>query len=143
MMEIVGVAEAALYVSDLDRSTVFYGQVLGLPLTASFSEARFFQTGKDSTLILFNAEGIQKRKSLIPSHGATGEGHVALAIPANAMASWRERLIAHGVDIEHDQEWSLGTHSIYFRDPDGNSLELIDASHYRRVWQQIQSPEAD
>jgi catechol 2,3-dioxygenase-like lactoylglutathione lyase family enzyme len=143
MAEIVGVAEAVLYVSDLDRSAHFYGQVLGLPLTASFNEARFFQTGKNSSLILFDAEGIRKRKSLIPSHGATGAGHVALAVPAEAMASWRERLIANGVVIEHNQEWSLGTNSIYFRDPDDNSLELIDASHYRRFWQQIQSSEAD
>jgi catechol 2,3-dioxygenase-like lactoylglutathione lyase family enzyme len=92
---------------------------------------------------LFDAEGIRKRKSVIPSHGATGAGHVALAVSAEAMASWRERLIAHDVVIEHEQSWSLGTKSIYFRDPDGNSLELIDASHYRRVWQQIQSGEAD
>ena len=143
MAEIIGVAEAVLYVSDLDRATQFYGQVLGLPLTASFNEARFFQTCKDSTLILFDAECIRKRKSVIPSHGATGAGHVALAVHPEAMASWRERLFTHDVVIEHEQAWSLGTKSIYFRDPDGNSLELIDASHYRRVWQQIQSSEAD
>ncbi|MGD8584042.1 MAG: VOC family protein, partial [Chloroflexota bacterium] len=32
MTEISGVAEAVLYVDDLDRATAFYTRVLGLPL---------------------------------------------------------------------------------------------------------------
>jgi hypothetical protein len=51
------------------------------------------------------------------------------------MDAWRERLVAHGVEIEHEQEWSQGTHSIYFRDPDNNSLELIEERHYPIVWE--------
>lgn len=137
MTEIVGVAEAVLYVADLERATRFYTEVLGLPLTASFNDARFLQTGARSTLILFNVEGIEKRTSAIPSHGARGRGHLALAIPPEEMDAWRERLRAHGVEIEHEQDWSLGTHSIYFRDPDQNSLELIDARHYQLVWQRL------
>lgn len=134
MTKILGVAEAALYVSDLDRATRFYETVLGLPLMAAFEEARFLQTGRDSTLILFNAEGIRRRQSLIPTHGATGQGHVALAVPAEEIDSWRERLEENGVAIEHEQSWSLGGRSIYFRDPDNNSLELITADHYPRNW---------
>lgn len=138
MTTILGVAEAVLYVSDLDKAADFYTNVLGLPLTASFNEARFLQTGRKSTLILFNVEGIRNRKSVIPSHGATGEGHIALAVPAGEMDGWRERLMAHGVTIEHEQDWPQRTHSIYFRDPDGNSLELIDSSHYERIWDRLQ-----
>jgi catechol 2,3-dioxygenase-like lactoylglutathione lyase family enzyme len=134
MTTIMGVAEAVLYVSDLDRATAFYTEVLGLPLTASFDEARFLQAGTDSTVILFNAKGIKRRTSVIPSHGATGEGHLALAVPTEEMGAWRQRLVEQGVAIEHEQDWSLGTHSIYFRDPDNNSLELIDARHYRKIW---------
>ena len=138
MTTILCVAEAVLYVSDLDKAADFYTDVLGLPLTASFNEARFLQTGRNSTVILFNVEGIRKRKSVIPSHGAIGEGHIALAVPTGEMDSWRERLMAHGVTIEHEQDWPQGTHSIYFRDPDGNSLELIDGSHYERIWDRLQ-----
>ena len=134
MTKTLGVAEAVLYVSDLDRAAAFYTEVLGLALTAGFNEARFLQAGPDSTVILFNAEGIEKRISDIPSHGAVGEGHLALAVPAGEMDAWRERLEEHGVAIEHEQDWSLGTHSIYFRDPDNNSLELIDGRHYRKIW---------
>ena len=32
----------------------------------------------------------------------------------------------NGLAIEHEQRWPFGTHSIYFRDPDNNSVELID-----------------
>ena len=134
MTEIVGVAEAALYVEDLDRATEFYTRVLGLPLTAGFDEARFLQTGRNSTLILFNAEGIRRRNSVIPSHGAVGEGHVALAVPAGELDAWRERLASMGVAIEHEQTWSHGSRSIYFRDPDHNSLELITDDHYPLNW---------
>ena len=143
MTEISGVAEAVLYVDDLDRATAFYTRVLGLPLTAGFDEARFLQTGRDSTLILFDAEGICRRKSAIPSHGAVGEGHVALAVPAGEIDAWRERLERHGVAIEHEQTWSYGSRSIYFRDPDNNSLELITDDHYPLNWQRHVAPDAN
>jgi catechol 2,3-dioxygenase-like lactoylglutathione lyase family enzyme len=135
MTMISGLAEVALYVSDLDKATRFYTEVLGLPLTAAFGEARFLQTGPNSTLILFTVAGIQNRTSVIPAHGAIGDQHVALAVPAAEIAAWRERLQKHGVEIEHEQDWSQGTHSIYFRDPDNNSLELIEDRHYQIVWQ--------
>jgi catechol 2,3-dioxygenase-like lactoylglutathione lyase family enzyme len=137
MTTISGVAEVALYVEDLERATKFYTEVLGLPLTAAFGEARFLQTGPNSTLILFTIEGIENRVSVIPAHGARGDQHVALAVPAAEMDAWRERLQAHGVEIEHEQDWSQGTHSIYFRDPDNNSLELIEDRHYPIVWEKL------
>jgi catechol 2,3-dioxygenase-like lactoylglutathione lyase family enzyme len=137
MTPIKALAEAALYVTDIEVATRFYTEVLGLPLTASFGEAAFLQTGKDSTLILFNAEGIKDRVSDIPGHGAQGEGHVALAIEPEEMDAWREHLLSHRVEIEHEQDWPQGTHSIYFRDPDNNSLELIDGDHYPGIWARL------
>ncbi|MFZ0547973.1 MAG: VOC family protein [Candidatus Promineifilaceae bacterium] len=139
MTTIRGVAEVALYVDDLERATNFYTEVLGLPLTAAFGDARFLQTGPNSTLILFTVAGIKNRVSVIPAHGATGDQHVALAVPSAEMDDWRERLKAHGVEIEHEQDWPQGTHSIYFRDPDNNSLELIEDRHYPIVWNTITS----
>ena len=44
---------------------------------------------------------------------------------------WREKLVAHGVAIEHEQGWENGAQSIYFRDPAGNSLELATP----RLWE--------
>lgn len=134
MTQILRIAEAVLYVDDLPEVTAFYEEVLQLPLTASFGDSRFLKTGSDSTLILFDRRKLRQRKSAIPAHGADGPGHVAFAVPAAQMDAWRERLRAHGIDIEHEQDWPQGTHSIYFRDPAGNSIELIDDEHYRAFY---------
>lgn len=139
--QILGVAEASLYVTDLERAKAFYTEVLGLPVTMQFADSCFVQTGPTSTLILFDIGQLEGRKSVIPAHGTTGAGHVALAIAPSEQEAWRQRLLAHGVAIEHEQDWPLGTHSIYFRDPDGHSLELIDGSHYETIWQRLQAGE--
>ncbi len=138
MTTILGVAEAVLYVKELAPAMQFYTQVLGLPQTAVFADACFLQTGPNSTLILFEIDALEERASVIPAHGTRGQGHVALAIPHEEMDAWRERLLAHHVEIEHEQDWSLGTHSIYFRDPDQNSLELIDDLHYTQIWARLE-----
>ena len=139
MTTIKGVAEVALYTNDIHKATAFYTEVLGLPLTAAFGDSRFLQTGRDSTLILFQLDTLQNRESIIPAHGAVGDGHVALAIDGNQYDAWKERLIAHGIEIEHEQVWSAGTRSIYFRDPDNNSLELIESHHYPLTWEKLKS----
>ena len=137
MTEIKGLAEAALYVEDLAKSMSFYRDVLGLPETAVFDDAVFLQTGPQATLILFDINKLEQRISVIPGHGARGQGHVALSISAPDMDAWRKRLLAHNVPIEHEQTWPLGTHSIYFRDPDNNSVELIEDSHYPMIWERL------
>lgn len=141
MTKILGVAEAVLYVEDLVQARQFYTEVLSLPVTADFGDACFLQTGSDSTLILFEIDKLERRESVIPAHGARGRGHVALAIPPEEMDAWRQRLLARGIEIEHEQDWPSGTHSLYFRDPDENSLELIDGSHYRRIWENLEREE--
>jgi catechol 2,3-dioxygenase-like lactoylglutathione lyase family enzyme len=137
MTTILGVAEVALYVDDLARARDFYVDVLGLPVSADFGDACFLQTGQHSTLILFEREALENRVSIIPAHGAQGRGHVALAIDSAEYDAWRARLVAHDVAIEHEQAWSQGTRSIYFRDSDDNSLELIEATHYPIVWNRL------
>ena len=117
---------------------MFYVEALDLKPTAVFDDACFLQASPDSTLILFEIDALERRVSVIPAHGARGRGHVAFAIPAKEMDSWRERLLAHGVEIEHEQDWPLGTHSLYFRDPDQNSIELIDNTHYAQIWARLE-----
>lgn len=133
MPTITNVAEAVLYVSDLERARKFYETVLQLPVTMAFDDACFLKTGPDSTVILFDLEKLAQRESVIPEHGAKGQGHVALAVPPAEMDAWRRQLKAHGVPIEHEQQWPQGTRSLYFRDPDDNSLELIENTHYPQL----------
>lgn len=126
-----GVLETSLYVGDLDRAVAFYEGVLGL---RKINDGYFgggrgaaLQVGNGpSVLLLFRAE-ITRAGGELPAHGATGAGHVAFRVATEELAEWRKRLQAHGVAIE--KEFAFGDHpaSIYFRDPDGNSLELATA----------------
>jgi catechol 2,3-dioxygenase-like lactoylglutathione lyase family enzyme len=60
----------------------------------------------------------------VPSHGATGAGHVAFAVATGELDRWRERLEGVGVAVERDVAWPGGARSLYVRDPAGNSVEL-------------------
>jgi len=66
----------------------------------------------------------------IPSHGARGPGHVAFAMRERDVDRARSELEAKGVEIERDLHWPSGGRSLYFRDPAGNSIELVTP----RLW---------
>jgi catechol 2,3-dioxygenase-like lactoylglutathione lyase family enzyme len=128
MNKLHGVLETSLYISDLDRAVKFYRDVLGLRLIAD----KYFEGGRGaalqvgsgpSVLLLFRAD-LTMQGGMLLAHGTTGAGHVAFRIDASEIPAWREQLRAHGVAIE--QEFAFGDNppSIYFRDPDGNVLEL-------------------
>jgi catechol 2,3-dioxygenase-like lactoylglutathione lyase family enzyme len=128
------VLETSLYVTDLDRAIAFYKDVLGLRMMPDsyFAGGRgaALQAGSGpSVLLLFRAE-LTLDSEHVPPHGATGPGHVAFRVLRDELPAWRERLREHGVAIE--REVAFGDHppSIYFRDPDGNSLELAVA----QIW---------
>jgi len=123
-----GVLETSLYVSDLDRAVAFYERVLGLRMISPgpFPGGRgaALQVGNGpSVLLLFVAE-VTKRPSELPSHGTTGEGHVAFRIEPWEIPAWRARLRECGVEIEKEFGFGKNPPSIYFRDPDRNTLEL-------------------
>jgi catechol 2,3-dioxygenase-like lactoylglutathione lyase family enzyme len=116
--------EAALYVDDLNRAEPFYQEVLGLELIGKEQGRHvFFRVGQ-GVLLLFNPAATQKPGGF-PPHGASGPGHAALGISADAVDYWRSRLQEHGIQIEKEATWPRGGRSLYLRDPAGNSVELI------------------
>jgi len=121
----VAVVETSLYADDLLAMKAFYATVLGLPVVAEdLPRHVFLRVGEANMLLLFNPVETMKGDQF-PDHGTRGAGHVALGIPLADLQSWRERLQQHGVAIELEHTWPLGGKSLYFRDPAGNSLELI------------------
>lgn len=119
-----GIHEAALYVDDLGVAERFWRRI-GLQMV-SRKEGRhvFFRAGRDMLLIFDAAAALEPGG--VPPHGTEGPGHVALDVPdPSTLDAWREHLELAGVAIEHEHEWPSGGRSLYFRDPAGNSLELI------------------
>jgi catechol 2,3-dioxygenase-like lactoylglutathione lyase family enzyme len=103
----------------------FYTRVLGLQRLAEEPTRHvFFHVGPAQVLLIFNPAATQQGEAL-PPHGALGPGHVALGIPADELDAWRTHLRAEGVDIEAEITWPRGGQSLYFRDPGGNSVELV------------------
>ena len=124
-LRIRAIIETAIYVDDLQAAEAFYGTVLGLRVMGKEPGHHvFFQAGKASVLLAFLAEATLKGDQF-PPHGASGPGHFALGIEAEAFDAWRKLLQGHGVTIEKEVEWPKGGKSLYFRDPAGNSVELV------------------
>ncbi len=125
MKAINHLVETGIYVDDLDAAERFYADVLGLAVQAREAGRHvFLRVGGGSMLLLFRPAETS-RGDRLPAHGAQGPGHFALGIAAEDLDSWRRRLAEHGVSIEHEETWPRGGHSLYFRDPAGNSVELI------------------
>jgi catechol 2,3-dioxygenase-like lactoylglutathione lyase family enzyme len=122
---IEAVVETALYGTDLDQIERFYTDVLGLNVIAKEPGRHvFFQVGKGNVLLAFNPQATLVG-GVLPAHGATGPGHFALGVKADLLDAWRRRLTEKGVAIEKEMAWPGGGMSVYFRDPAGNSVELV------------------
>jgi catechol 2,3-dioxygenase-like lactoylglutathione lyase family enzyme len=124
-LRINAIVETAIYIDDLQSAETFYRTILGLQVIGKEPDRHvFFQVGEASVLLAFKAETTLKGEQF-PSHGAIGPGHFALGIEAEAFDAWRKLLQGDGVTIEKEVEWPRGGSSIYFRDPAGNSVELV------------------
>ncbi|HKQ61032.1 MAG TPA: VOC family protein [Candidatus Polarisedimenticolaceae bacterium] len=128
--ELTGVLETVLYVTDLERAERFYGEALGLRLIAREPGRSLFYRAGPGVLLLFRAEATRQAGTL-PAHGADGPGHSCFRVPAPAYEPWKRHLADRGVTILQEVDWPRGL-SFYFRDPDGNLLEIANAD----IWAQ-------
>lgn len=115
--------EVALRVNDLDRSQVFYADVIGLPLLRRMEHAVFFRIadgykGHTAILALFdrNVSVAQDRSTI---------DHIAFTIDRADYESEKRRLESLGFTVQTAfHEW-VQWRSLYIRDPDGNNVELV------------------
>jgi catechol 2,3-dioxygenase-like lactoylglutathione lyase family enzyme len=121
---IEAIVETAIYVDDLDAAEAFYRDILGLEVDGREAGRHVFFRVGNAVLLAFRAE-TTLRGDTLPAHGASGPGHFALGVRADALDDWRTWLEARGVAIEKEMTWPRGGRSLYFRDPAGNSVELV------------------
>jgi catechol 2,3-dioxygenase-like lactoylglutathione lyase family enzyme len=125
MRSIQCVVETGVYADDLEQAERFYHAVLGLEVAGREAGRHvFFRVGTASMLLIFRSEATLQGDHL-PAHGSRGPGHFALGIHADDLAAWQAHLEDMQVAIEREETWPRGGHSLYFRDPAGNSVELI------------------
>ena len=122
------VLETALYCDDLAKTAKFYREVLGLGVHFGDDRLVALDASGANVLLLFkrgaSADGLTFPEGFIPPHDGNGPAHIAFAIDADALEAWEVLLMAAGIAIESKVRWGRGGRSIYFRDPEGHSIEL-------------------
>jgi catechol 2,3-dioxygenase-like lactoylglutathione lyase family enzyme len=124
-----GVVETCLYVDDMRKARGFWVDLLGFGVLFEDDRLCALNTGKGAVLLLFrrgaSTEAVTLSGGVIPPHDGAGSIHIGLAIDAADFDRWREHLERARVAIESIVSWPRGGRSIYFRDPDGNLVELL------------------
>src|SRR5215207_4140348 len=121
-----GVHHLALICSNIERTVEFYTQALGFPLVELFqnrdlpsSTHFFFDIGHDNLLAFFD---FPEHPMPATRESTGGMHHIAISVPADQFAMIRANLQKRGIE-------NLGpsdvTDSVYFRDPDGALIEII------------------
>jgi catechol 2,3-dioxygenase len=127
MVQCQGIAHFSIPVSDLEKSTKFYADVVGLqPINSDGKRYSFIDAG--GTCILLCAEDAP-----INREGGKDLVHHAFTISEEDLAKAKAHLEAAGAEILFEEDRQGGTVNgprIYFRDPDGTRLEFIKLTSY-------------
>jgi len=121
------VYETVVYAPDVAGAAAFYADALGLrAIPPPDEQSAAFRLDDGGVLLLFDPAATRRPGRYVPSHGATGEGHVAFRVAeAAALDELTARLAAAGAPLEREITWPRGGTSRYFRDPAGTSVELV------------------
>lgn len=128
MPPVSGVLETSIYAEDLDRVARFYEELFEWESMYSDQRLRAYGVSQGSVLLLFRAGAsrgeVLTPEGTIPGHDGIPGGHLAFAITAEEWEPWLRRLETRGVAVERIVRWPRGGQSMYFRDPEGNLVEL-------------------
>jgi catechol 2,3-dioxygenase-like lactoylglutathione lyase family enzyme len=122
------ILETSLYVADLERSKQFYMSTFGFEPYLEDHRMVALGVPGEGVLLLFRIGGSTQPSptpgGMIPEHDGRGVQHLCFAIPLAGLEDWVGHLDRCGIPIESRIVWTHGGTSLYFRDPDGHSLEV-------------------
>ena len=121
---IKGLGEVSLLVNNLAAMCAFYEDVIGLEVLRREEGYVFFEIaegygGHSQNLALFDAGERTLHSNQSTLH------HVALNIDLEDYESELTRLQGLGLDVRSTEHPWLHVRSLYFPDPEGNTLELV------------------
>lgn len=128
MTDVIGYHHLSLSVSDLDKSTEWYRQVLGLEVAAEiegegFRRIRLRAPGSGVTLTLTRHEQQSGERF---DERRPGMDHVALQVSsADEVKALKDRFAELGVNHSEVKASSGGTAMITLRDPDNIQVEVF------------------
>lgn len=121
-----------LTVSDLERSLVFYTDVLGFTISSRYGNSAVFLSagGYHHHIGLNTWAGIGAPR---PAPGTTGLYHFAILLPSRKdLALAVQRIIAAGYPITGASDHGV-SEALYLEDPDGIGVELY-ADRPKETW---------
>jgi len=126
----ISITETCLYADDLEKAEQFYSELMGFELVMKEKERHIFYKCENSMLLIFNPhhtsnEQTEVNGKPVPLHGARGPGHIAFSVKSDDYIDWKTKLRNQNIEIESEIDWPGNARSFYFRDPAGNSLEII------------------
>jgi catechol-2,3-dioxygenase len=134
-MQVKELGHLVLYVSDLERSKRFYGEILGWKQVAGMgNQGAVFSSGRTHHELLLLEVGAAATP--IPPAPRLGMYHFGLKIGETdeELKEALDHLLAAGVKVVGSADHTV-THSLYIEDPDGNEIELyIDVQP--EVWRE-------
>ncbi|HVT93531.1 MAG TPA: VOC family protein [Bryobacteraceae bacterium] len=133
MPAVASLLETALYTSDVERSASFYRKLFGFPeILSDGARLIVLALPGNSVLLLFrkgaSTEPMSFPGGMIPPHDGEGTTHLAFNAGPGGLAAWDAALAAEKIEIESRVHWPRGGISIYFRDPDGHLLEIVEGN---------------
>ena len=124
MIRLTGIGHVLLRVLDLERSKKFYSDVLGFRVLEEDPEhggAFMALEGQSHAIDLFPIRDAEAARRQTP--GVRGLGHIAFRVDSEAaLKDAHATLQKHGVEVTRSID-HVSQKSIYFNDPDGNTLE--------------------
>jgi catechol 2,3-dioxygenase-like lactoylglutathione lyase family enzyme len=133
-MTFKGINHMAMVTGDMEKTTIFYRDVLGMPLVSTIGNVSgrypyrhyFFEVGDGNTIAFFEWPGMVEefhKPAGSPARGPIQFDHVSFNVEdEDALLSLQAKLKGHGVEVTDVIDHQV-IRSIYFTDPNGIALE--------------------